>query len=65
MQEHNWLLSVIADLNAYAEDQNIVGLVEGLQLVIYEYAKEAELSASEKEALMRHLTGPNQVYAIT
>ncbi|MGC3936166.1 hypothetical protein ACOTTU_00005 [Roseobacter sp. EG26] len=63
MKEHNWLMSVIADLSAYADDQKIVGLVEGLQVVVHEYAKEAELGASDKAALMRQLAGSNKAIA--
>lgn len=60
MREHNWLLSVVCDLSAYAEGQKIPGMIEGLQHVLQEYATEAELSAPERAALLERLPNYNR-----
>lgn len=55
MQEHNWLVSVVRELSAYAENKQVTGMLEGLQQVLIQYALEAELDEAERVALLKNL----------
>ncbi|MGC3938134.1 hypothetical protein ACOTTU_10020 [Roseobacter sp. EG26] len=57
MKEHHWLVSVVRELNAYAEDKKISGMTDGLRHILHEYALEAGLSEAEKAALLERLPG--------
>lgn len=54
MQEHNWLLDCIKEVDAAAKQQGITGLINGLNHVLKVYAMEASSSVPERDRLLEH-----------